>query len=161
MIDEMFETALRLIQAREIGKAITIPASTFSLALPTTIKKFSNPDQRVAVPAGSKRYVVYRYQLTRGAEFGVIRKVANVYWAGDNLYWIVDGQQVEEGPIRRALGTFPNTPTPILIPFQDEILWLADNPSKQTHNYGIFTDGYYAPLKDREALLRLTGQGVI
>lgn len=163
----MLDTALRLIQAEQIAKRISQSSTAAVQIVPPVvpafpvIKKFTKPDQTTLVPAAASRYLIFEYRIRRGSEFGVLRRVANDYWVGDDLLWLVDNQPVEERPIQRVIATHPNSPLSVVIPFYDRINWYVNNNDTQDHLYSILNDGYVGRLRDRDRIMEMVSRGAL
>jgi hypothetical protein len=113
----------------------------------------------VTVPAGTK-VTVFSFTLPKGL-YGVIRKRCWTYYINDDIYFKVDLIQQYDDPIRYALGEYPNTTVPVLIPFAYKIEVEVKNNDLLDHAYGVICGGHVANIADKSLLLELVSRGAI
>jgi hypothetical protein len=116
-------------------------------------------DQESVALAG-KTTTIFEYYLPKNS-YGVVRRIANTYYPGDKLQWILDGAPLSRRPITRVIGTYPNSPTQVFVEFYDFTKWECLNPSNKNHSYGVVVDGYYGARDQREIIREMLLRGVI
>lgn len=145
-------------QARIVAKKLKtqIQVSTGETAIPSIeeMKLSKIPVVDVRTTVGPLEVdTVYEYSLPEGY-FGVIIRIATMYYLGDELYFYVDGG-LYEPPIKRAIGVYPNTTEKVFVPFNKSVVWKVRNKGSKEKTYGVLCEGYQILKNYKDYLIKL------